>query len=129
MVSLFLGIMVRLLLVASPATCALGGLGISYLVSSFMRFPSICDTTHKAVPCKHVTFTPEEQEQPKEQKNHLCMNLFTRSIGILILFVMTFDYLRHCVYVTSIAYSHPSIMQSWLSLFIMLIVFIKYFFF
>jgi len=101
--SYFSNIMIRLMLVVSPAICVLGAIAISELVAaaseSFWRPP---------------TAKPYKNQFPNEEttKVETSRNVFNKLIGFGVISVMAafcFLYATHCTYVTSIAYSSPSI--------------------
>lgn len=90
----FAGVMVRLMLVLAPAACALAGGGLSRLLTRFL------------------TPVPTTQRRQKV----LAANNENRSIvatGFAVLsFIMLATYTMHCTWVTSEAYSSPSIVLS-----------------
>ncbi|XP_045469822.1 dolichyl-diphosphooligosaccharide--protein glycosyltransferase subunit STT3A [Harmonia axyridis] len=94
----FAGVMVRLMLVLAPVMCILGGIAVSHLLAKFM---------------KNI-----EQQKPQESRkkqrlesNHILKNEISLSfVGIVC--VLFISYTFHCTWVTSEAYSSPSIVLS-----------------
>jgi len=83
----FSGVMVRLMLVLAPIACILAAVGASGSLSSYMKY-----------------LTSKKQSKKSQAKD----SEFAQ-IVILILLVVFVLYVRHCSWVTSQAYSSPSI--------------------
>jgi len=84
-------VMIRLLLVLSPAACCLAGVGVSYVITSFTKALR-CDTGSQ-----------------ERRKAHSLLG------SILVLGVIgwsVFKYITHCTSMSSMAYSSPSIVMS-----------------
>lgn len=88
----FSGVMVRLILVLAPISCVLGGIGLSYTLKTYMRF--LAPAPPKQLKEKPVTFTAQRE---------------IALAVVLALTVMMVFYSLHCAWVTSEAYSSPSI--------------------
>eukprot|EP00746_Dinoflagellata_sp_MGD_P082088 gnl/MRDRNA2_/MRDRNA2_32600_c0_seq1.p1 gnl/MRDRNA2_/MRDRNA2_32600_c0~~gnl/MRDRNA2_/MRDRNA2_32600_c0_seq1.p1 ORF type:complete len:521 (-),score=46.37 gnl/MRDRNA2_/MRDRNA2_32600_c0_seq1:11-1573(-) len=94
----FSGVMTRLLLVLAPSMCCLSGIATSLLINTFlpaMRNPSIL-----------------EYESGRRIRRLLP---YSRVVGILIIFFLSWGiskYVMHCTYMSSFAYSQPSIVLS-----------------
>lgn len=89
----FAGVMVRLMLVLAPVMCILSGIAVSHILSIFMRNLDIFDT--KARKKKLDSSYPGKNE-----------------VAGFVILMMTFflvTYTFHCTWVTSEAYSSPSI--------------------
>lgn len=89
----FAGVMVRLMLVLAPVMCILSGIAVSHILSIFMRNLDIFDT--KARKKKLDSSYPVKNE-----------------VAGFVILMMTFflvTYTFHCTWVTSEAYSSPSI--------------------
>eukprot|EP01094_Clydonella_sp_ATCC50884_P024657 TRINITY_DN6252_c2_g1_i1.p1 TRINITY_DN6252_c2_g1~~TRINITY_DN6252_c2_g1_i1.p1 ORF type:complete len:691 (-),score=297.73 TRINITY_DN6252_c2_g1_i1:387-2459(-) len=86
----FSGVMVRLILVLAPITCILGGIGFSSTLKAYMRFLNRSDITRS----KKESFSGQTQ---------VALVVTAVLTGLLVFFSM------HCVWVTSEAYSSPSI--------------------
>ena len=103
----FAGVMVRLILVLAPAACVLSGIGISKTLKTYMRAlkaktPKQETTTTASQDPKKKSSTPEKPSQ----------NPLPKEIAAIMVIAMTFlltFYVIHCVWVTSEAYSSPSI--------------------
>ncbi|KHN73996.1 Dolichyl-diphosphooligosaccharide--protein glycosyltransferase subunit STT3A [Toxocara canis] len=93
------GVMVRLMLVLAPVMCILAGIAVSSILSAYMKnLDSV--TTHAA---KH--------ERKDKERNYPYRNEVAQAvIGMMALFMFTYVY--HCTWVTSEAYSSPSIVLS-----------------
>ena len=92
----FAGVMVRLMLVLAPVMCILSGIGISSVLVTYM---------------KNLDSSKGEKKSKKSEENYPKKSEFAS----LVVFFMTFilvNYAFHCVWVTSEAYSSPSIVLS-----------------
>ncbi|BES96000.1 Oligosaccharyl transferase STT3 subunit [Nesidiocoris tenuis] len=93
----FAGVMVRLMLVLAPVMCILSGIAVSAMLSTYMK-----------------QVDPERGVEKK--KNKLESNFVMKSeIATVFVAMMTFllmTYTFHCTWVTSEAYSSPSIVLS-----------------
>jgi len=94
----FAGVMVRLMLVLAPVMCILSGIGISSVLFTFMKNVEV-DAVKSDKKTKKF-----DDNYPKKSE-----------IATLIVFFMSFflvTYVFHCTWVTSEAYSSPSIVLS-----------------
>jgi dolichyl-diphosphooligosaccharide--protein glycosyltransferase len=94
----FAGVMVRLMLVLAPVMCILSGIGISAVLVTYMK--NIETNTDKS----DKKLKKSEDTYPKKSE-----------IATIVVFFMTFflaNYVFHCTWVTSEAYSSPSIVLS-----------------
>uniref|UniRef100_A0A023F931 Dolichyl-diphosphooligosaccharide--protein glycosyltransferase subunit STT3A n=1 Tax=Triatoma infestans TaxID=30076 RepID=A0A023F931_TRIIF len=93
----FAGVMVRLMLVLAPVMCILSGIAVSAMLHTYMK-----------------QITPEKNIDKK--KNKMESNFVMKSeIATVFVALMTFllmTYTFHCTWVTSEAYSSPSIVLS-----------------
>ncbi|KAL1513173.1 hypothetical protein ABEB36_002618 [Hypothenemus hampei] len=89
----FAGVMVRLMLVLAPAACALSGAGLSRLLGRFLTPAPISQRRQKNV-------------ATDENKSVVAAGFAALSVIILTTYTM------HCTWVTSEAYSSPSIVLS-----------------
>uniref|UniRef100_A0A224XKS3 Dolichyl-diphosphooligosaccharide--protein glycosyltransferase subunit STT3A n=1 Tax=Panstrongylus lignarius TaxID=156445 RepID=A0A224XKS3_9HEMI len=93
----FAGVMVRLMLVLAPVMCILSGIAVSAMLHTYMK-----------------QITPEKNVDKK--KNKMESNFVMKSeIATVFVALMTFllmTYTFHCTWVTSEAYSSPSIVLS-----------------
>uniref|UniRef100_F1KWN4 Dolichyl-diphosphooligosaccharide--protein glycosyltransferase subunit STT3A n=1 Tax=Ascaris suum TaxID=6253 RepID=F1KWN4_ASCSU len=95
----FAGVMVRLMLVLAPVMCILAGIAVSSTLSAYMKnLDSVA--IHAA---KHER---KEMERNYPYKNEVAQAV----IGVVALLMFTYVY--HCTWVTSEAYSSPSIVLS-----------------
>lgn len=89
--------MVRLMLVLAPAMCILGGIGVSGILRTYMR-------TLEAEPAKASSSGKKKKEG---DDNAMRSTVSAIVIGGMTLFLVLFAW--HCTWVTSEAYSSPSI--------------------
>lgn len=95
----FAGVMVRLMLVLAPVMCVLSGIGISAILVTYMKNIETNDSQKADKKLKRG-----EDNYPKKSE-----------IATIMVFFMTFllaNYVFHCTWVTSSAYSSPSIVLS-----------------
>lgn len=96
----FAGVMVRLMLVLAPVMCILSGIGISTVLLTYM---------------KNIEMNTEAQKSDKKLKKTDDNYPKKSEVATLIVFFMAFlmaNYVFHCTWVTSEAYSSPSIVLS-----------------
>jgi len=93
----FAGVMVRLMLVLAPVMCILSGIGISAVLSTYMKN---LDTSEKV-----------DKKSKKIDDNYPSKSLIA-SVVIFIMCIFLANYTFHCTWVTSEAYSSPSIVLS-----------------
>ncbi|EGD76691.1 oligosaccharyl transferase [Salpingoeca rosetta] len=91
----FSGVMVRLMLVLAPVMCVLGGIAVSGILTAYM---GNLTTTKK---------TSAKQQQKDDASFPLKTEASVGVIGAMALFLILFSF--HCTWVTSEAYSSPSI--------------------
>jgi len=92
----FAGVMVRLMLVLAPVMCILSGIGISTILFTYMKNIDSAKLDKK--------LKKSEDNYPKKSE-----------IATMVIFFMAFilaNYTFHCTWVTSEAYSSPSIVLS-----------------
>lgn len=100
--------MVRLMLVLAPVMCVLSGIGISSVLTTYMRQLDVNQLK------KSVSGTPSSSTRSRRgddsssypHKNEIAFGV----ICMMTFFLMT--YVFHCTWVTSEAYSSPSIVLS-----------------
>ncbi|KAJ8961185.1 hypothetical protein NQ318_008868 [Aromia moschata] len=94
----FAGVMVRLMLVLAPVMCILSGIAVSHLLTKFMKsVDSPKQLDHK----KH-----------KKQESNLSFKNEISTTFVAVITVLLISYTFHCTWVTSEAYSSPSIVLS-----------------
>ncbi|XP_044741435.1 dolichyl-diphosphooligosaccharide--protein glycosyltransferase subunit STT3A [Chrysoperla carnea] len=95
----FAGVMVRLMLVLAPVMCILSGIAVSSLLQTYMR--EVREVQHK----------PTEKRNKRVENNYVMKNeVATVFVGLMCFLLVTYTF--HCTWVTSEAYSSPSIVLS-----------------
>ncbi|KAK4880742.1 hypothetical protein RN001_008888 [Aquatica leii] len=94
----FAGVMVRLMLVLAPVMCILSGIAISHLLTKFM----------KNVDAK----TANEHRRNRKLESNLVLRNEISTAFVTIVCALLVSYTFHCTWVTSEAYSSPSIVLS-----------------
>ena len=113
----FAGVMVRLMLVLAPIMCILGGIAVSGILSRYIRNIDLFDnkqdnktTTAVSSSAKKHENLPKNVKKQKDDnypyKNHVA----TCVVCMMFLFLTLYAF--HCTWVTSEAYSSPSIVLS-----------------
>ncbi|VDQ09423.1 unnamed protein product [Trichobilharzia regenti] len=111
-----MGVMVRLILVLAPIMCILGAIGISGILKSFSANLNAPESTVTKVPSKHVaangypssTGTGKLSKYAIQDSTYPFKNAVATFMVLLLLIQLIF-FGRHCIWVTSSSYSHPSI--------------------
>jgi len=99
----FAGVMVRLMLVLAPVACILAGIGISSILSTYLKNLEV--SSQPAT--KQVSNRRAKQGDPSYPiKNEVA----TFMVALITFFLITYTF--HCTWVTSEAYSSPSIVLS-----------------
>lgn len=96
----FAGVMVRLMLVLAPVMCILSGIAVSHLLSKYIK--SIDQSASKSADTK--------KHKKLEQQSAVKPEMALVFVGIMTFFLITYTF--HCTWVTSEAYSSPSIVLS-----------------
>lgn len=108
----FAGVMVRLMLVLAPVMCILSGIAVSHLLTKYIKnvdttvatpFASDAGKSTRQEPLKR---SKKFDQQQKGVKNEIAIGF------VLMMTVMLISYTFHCTWVTSEAYSSPSIVLS-----------------
>ena len=100
--------MVRLMLVLAPVMCVLSGIGISSVLTTYMRNLDVNQT-------KKVTSTTASSSARSRRGDDSSSYPRKNEIAFGVICMMTFflmTYVFHCTWVTSEAYSSPSIVLS-----------------
>jgi dolichyl-diphosphooligosaccharide--protein glycosyltransferase len=108
----FAGVMVRLMLVLAPVMCILSGIAVSHLLSKYIKN---VDTAVVVPFAADATKTPRQEPSRKAKKYDQQSKGVKSEIAIGFVVLMTFmliTYAFHCTWVTSEAYSSPSIVLS-----------------
>ncbi|PAA66815.1 hypothetical protein BOX15_Mlig008489g2 [Macrostomum lignano] len=93
----FAGVMVRLMLVLAPIMCILGGIGLSSVASTYVR---------------NIDLTRKEDKKSKKSADNYPIKSEVALVVVCIVGAFMMFYAQHCVWVTSEAYSSPSIVLS-----------------
>ncbi|CAH8485863.1 unnamed protein product [Schistosoma intercalatum] len=112
----FSGVMVRLILVLAPIMCILGAIGVSGILKSFSVNLNVPDSQSTKTPSKLTAANgyPSIPNSNKLYKNTVqdstypFKNTVATFMVLLILFLLIL-FTRHCIWVISSSYSHPSI--------------------
>ncbi|KAL3889858.1 hypothetical protein ACJMK2_002184 [Sinanodonta woodiana] len=92
----FAGVMVRLMLVLAPVMCILSGIGVSGTLTSYM---------------KNLDISRKDKKSKKPDNSYPLKNEIATGVVLMMLsFLITYTF--HCTWVTSEAYSSPSIVLS-----------------
>ena len=106
----FAGVMVRLMLVLAPVMCILGGIAVSSSLSTYMKYLDTEKASSnglangKPAGGKGGKFKTEASGYPKKEGVAMVF------VGMMTFFLITYTF--HCTWVTSEAYSSPSIVLS-----------------
>ncbi|CAH8490264.1 unnamed protein product [Schistosoma margrebowiei] len=112
----FSGVMVRLILVLAPIMCILGAIGVSGILKSFSVNLNVPDSQSTKTPSK-ITAANGYSSIPNSNKlykntvqdsTYPFKNTVASFMVLLILFLLIL-FTRHCIWVISSSYSHPSI--------------------
>ncbi|KFB38788.1 AGAP000434-PA-like protein [Anopheles sinensis] len=104
----FAGVMVRLMLVLAPVMCILSGIAISHLLTKYIRNVDVGGTGVPGVPEGNTSNRKAKAraEQQSPVKNEVAIGF------VLLVTFLLITYTFHCTWVTSEAYSSPSIVLS-----------------
>lgn len=92
----FAGVMVRLMLVLAPVMCILAGIGVSSILATYM---------------KNLDSVNKDKKAKRQDANYPVKNEVATSV-VLLMTAFLVMYTFHCTWVTSEAYSSPSIVLS-----------------
>merc|ERR1711976_250551 len=92
----FAGVMVRLMLVLAPVMCILSGIAVSSILTTFMR---------------NLDVSRKDKKSRKADANYPVKNEVATGV-VLMMSIFLLTYTFHCTWVTSEAYSSPSIVLS-----------------
>jgi dolichyl-diphosphooligosaccharide--protein glycosyltransferase len=111
-------VMVRLLLLSSPALCLLSGIGVSelihFLVKQFKNYNEHEESETKESPSQQNSKNKKENKAPEQSQKKTKKKQYRYSfemviVIIFVLITMLFSYVLHCTWVGAEAYSSPSI--------------------
>ncbi|XP_064480246.1 dolichyl-diphosphooligosaccharide--protein glycosyltransferase subunit STT3A-like [Ornithodoros turicata] len=92
----FAGVMVRLMLVLAPVMCILAGIGVSAMLTTY---------------AKQVDPLPQDKKGKRHEGNYFWRTEVAQGfVGMMAIFLLSYTF--HCTWVTSEAYSSPSIVLS-----------------
>lgn len=91
----FAGVMVRLMLVLAPVMCILSGIGVSSMLNIY---------------CKQMDSAQEKKQKKFESNYFMRSEVASGFVAVMTVFLVTYTF--HCTWVTSEAYSSPSIVLS-----------------
>lgn len=101
----FAGVMVRLMLVLAPVACVLAGIGISSVLNTYMKNVEIVSSQQQPI-SKNQSKKSKQGDPSYPIKNEVA----TFMVALVTFFLITYTF--HCTWVTSEAYSSPSIVLS-----------------
>jgi dolichyl-diphosphooligosaccharide--protein glycosyltransferase len=117
----FAGVMVRLMLVLAPVMCVLSGIGISSMLSKYCKqldstpALSLSTNSHESHPGKgsasHGASASSEKKAKRLESNQVLKNEIA-TFFVIVASALLCMYSYHCIWVTSEAYSSPSIVLS-----------------
>jgi dolichyl-diphosphooligosaccharide--protein glycosyltransferase len=93
----FAGVMVRLMLVLAPVMCILSGIAVSATLNTYM---------------KNLDMNRKEKSKAKKTEANYPLKNEVATVVVLLVTVFLITYVFHCTWVTSEAYSSPSIVLS-----------------
>lgn len=109
----FAGVMVRLMLVLAPVMCILSGIAVSHLLTKYIRNvdTAVASFTSSNAESKTPRVDASKKFKKYEQQNKGVKSEIALGFVVMITF-MLITYTFHCTWVTSEAYSSPSIVLS-----------------
>lgn len=108
--SYFAGVMVRLMLTLTPVVCIASAIAVSKMLDTFMTI----DSTEPAVAASHDWSDASKkkakrtQSDPHEEPLGI-FSLFSKVMVVIVMTVYLLLFVLHCTWVTSNAYSSPSV--------------------
>lgn len=100
----FAGVMVRLMLVLAPVMCIVSGIAVSHLLSKYIKFVDGSAASTKPLESKR------QQKKIEQQSGAIKTEVATLFVGFLTFMLIVYTF--HSTWVTSEAYSSPSIVLS-----------------
>jgi dolichyl-diphosphooligosaccharide---protein glycosyltransferase len=97
----FAGVMVRLMLVLAPVMCILSGIAVSHLLSKYIKNVDTSATKN---------FDAKKAKKYEQQSGGVPSEIAIGFVGVMTFLLITYTF--HCTWVTSEAYSSPSIVLS-----------------
>lgn len=99
--------MVRLMLVLAPVMCVLSGITISHLLSKYIKSVDTSAALSSSSASKEVR---DKKSKKLESQSGVKNEIAIAFVGLLTLMLISYTF--HCTWVTSEAYSSPSIVLS-----------------
>ena len=106
----FAGVMVRLMLVLAPVMCILGGIAVSSSLSTYMKYLDKEKTSQHVANGKPSNAGKQGRNKPDSTDNSQKEGIAWFFVMMMTFFLITYTF--HCTWVTSEAYSSPSIVLS-----------------
>uniref|UniRef100_A0A1I8MLD4 Dolichyl-diphosphooligosaccharide--protein glycosyltransferase subunit STT3A n=1 Tax=Musca domestica TaxID=7370 RepID=A0A1I8MLD4_MUSDO len=100
----FAGVMVRLMLVLAPVMCVLSGIAVSHLLVKYIQSIEVASAAQKPVESKR------QYKKMEQQSGGIKKEVAITFVGIVTMMLIVYTF--HCTWVTSEAYSSPSIVLS-----------------
>lgn len=96
--------MVRLMLVLAPVMCVLSGIAVSHLLAKYIKSMEAASATTKPLESKR------QYKKMEQQSGGVKKEVAITFVGIVTMMLIVYTF--HCTWVTSEAYSSPSIVLS-----------------
>jgi len=106
----FAGVMVRLMLVLAPVACVLAGIGISAVLNTYMKNFDLSSATSSTPAAAPTKVSSKKAKQTGDPTHPIKNEVATGMVLLMTFFLITYTF--HCTWVTSEAYSSPSIVLS-----------------
>ncbi|XP_013112404.1 dolichyl-diphosphooligosaccharide--protein glycosyltransferase subunit STT3A [Stomoxys calcitrans] len=100
----FAGVMVRLMLVLAPVMCVLSGIAVSHLLAKYIKSMEAASAAGKPVESKR------QYKKMEQQSGGVKKEVAIAFVGVVTMMLIVYTF--HCTWVTSEAYSSPSIVLS-----------------
>lgn len=108
--SYFAGVMVRLMLTLTPVVCVAGAIALSKLFDTYMNIVEFFKADEIEEPATEKNTETKTKQNPAIKKSNFSLFLVASKFVVLGSFVYyLFFFVLHCTWVTSNAYSSPSV--------------------
>lgn len=108
----FAGVMVRLMLVLAPVMCILSGIGISTVLVTYMKNIETKESTEQTSSTSASSTGKGGEKKVKKADDNYPKKSEIATLMVFFMAFMLANYVFHCTWVTSEAYSSPSIVLS-----------------
>lgn len=105
----FAGVMVRLMLVLAPVMCVLSGIAVSHLLTKYVKSVETGASTTNAGASSSTGVESNRRRKLEQQQQQTSVSSETAMAFVGVIAFMLITYTFHCTWVTSEAYSSPSI--------------------